>query len=103
MAGTLTPPSHVVPLPHRRGPALPPRTSLTRDGLRKDEREGEKGEREGGREGEREGGWEGGREGGSEEERVNKGEKGGKRLLLTIRVSTNRIVCECLCACVCTT
>ena len=33
MAGTLCPPSHVVPFPHLRGPALPPRISLARDGL----------------------------------------------------------------------
>ena len=33
MAGILCPPSHVVPFPQRRGPALPPLTSRTREGL----------------------------------------------------------------------
>ena len=32
-AGTRTPPSHVVPLPHLRGPAQPPRTCRIRLGL----------------------------------------------------------------------
>ena len=31
--GTLCPPSHVVPLPHRRGPALPPLILLVSEGL----------------------------------------------------------------------
>ena len=31
--GTLWPPSHVVPLPHRRSPALPPRILLVNEGL----------------------------------------------------------------------
>ena len=33
MAGTLSPPSHVEAFPHLKGPALPPRISLTSDGL----------------------------------------------------------------------
>lgn len=32
--GTLWPPSHVVPLPHRRSPALPPRILLVSEGLK---------------------------------------------------------------------
>ena len=45
IAGTLWPPSHVVPLPHRRGPALPPRISLVSDGLGQERGGGEEGER----------------------------------------------------------
>ena len=33
IAGTLIPPSKVLPFPHLSGPAFPPLTSLTKDGL----------------------------------------------------------------------
>ena len=33
IAGTLIPPSKVLPFPHLSSPASPPRTSLTKDGL----------------------------------------------------------------------
>ena len=41
MAGSLIPPSHVVPLPHLNTPALPPLLSWLRAGLEEEEGEGE--------------------------------------------------------------
>ena len=55
MAGSLIPPSHVVPLPHLNTPGLPPLLSWLRAGLEEEEGEGEvrgEGEVEGEEEGE---------------------------------------------------
>lgn len=41
IAGSRIPPSHVVPLPQRKGPALPPLTSLNSDGLQEKKNEAE--------------------------------------------------------------